>query len=219
MNKRTNFIITLLGGFLGIHKFVQKKTKLGFLYLFTLGLFGIGWIVDVVIAFIALKNESTEDSSIRNESYDSPYHHLEDLTMYNSHVVAYANKYYQGIDDIEAMWSVMYNLQIISGEQVENFIAKCYENLSDLQNLQIQKSQYGYDTQMPSKIPAYVRLAMLYEKQGNYEKAIDICVESIKAGATHDGNKGTMYGRLARLIRKSGIEVNQDILRLMNQND
>ncbi len=41
-----NFIICLLLGCLGVHKFREKKIGMGLLYLFTAGLFGIGWIYD-----------------------------------------------------------------------------------------------------------------------------------------------------------------------------
>lgn len=43
------FLACLLGGWFGLHKFIEKKTGLGILYLLTCGLFGIGWIVDCVI--------------------------------------------------------------------------------------------------------------------------------------------------------------------------
>lgn len=45
------FIVLFLGGF-GVHYFIQKKPLLGILYLFTLGLFGIGWLVDIIRAGI-----------------------------------------------------------------------------------------------------------------------------------------------------------------------
>lgn len=48
------FIITLLFGWLGVHKFIQKKYGLGILYFFTLGLFGIGWLIDTVMAFMRM---------------------------------------------------------------------------------------------------------------------------------------------------------------------
>ncbi|MEY8518619.1 TM2 domain-containing protein [Lachnospiraceae bacterium 29-84] len=51
-----NFIITLLFGWLGVHKFMQKKYVLGTVYLFTLGLFGIGWTIDTIMAFIRMVN-------------------------------------------------------------------------------------------------------------------------------------------------------------------
>ncbi len=43
------FIACLLGGWFGLHKFIEKKTGLGILYLLTCGLFGIGWIIDCII--------------------------------------------------------------------------------------------------------------------------------------------------------------------------
>ncbi len=49
-----DFIITLLFGWLGVHKFMQKKYGLGILYFFTLGLCGIGWAVDTIAAFMRM---------------------------------------------------------------------------------------------------------------------------------------------------------------------
>ena len=46
-----NFLVTFFLGFLGIHRFMQKKYVTGFIWLFTCGLFGVGWFVDMCIAF------------------------------------------------------------------------------------------------------------------------------------------------------------------------
>ncbi len=57
------FMVCMLFGYLGVHKFMEKKIGMGFLYLFTLGLFGVGWIVDtiryLVIAIKGIKNKNT----------------------------------------------------------------------------------------------------------------------------------------------------------------
>lgn len=42
------FILCLLLGFLGVHKFYVGKTGMGILYFITFGLFGVGWIVDLI---------------------------------------------------------------------------------------------------------------------------------------------------------------------------
>lgn len=47
-NKWTSFFLCLFLGFLGAHKFYEGKTGMGILYIFTCGLFGIGWIVDII---------------------------------------------------------------------------------------------------------------------------------------------------------------------------
>lgn len=52
------FLITLLGGFFGVHRFIRGQKGLGILYLLTFGIFGIGWVVDCVIAFKNM-NKST----------------------------------------------------------------------------------------------------------------------------------------------------------------
>lgn len=49
-----DFLITLCLGWLGIHRFMQKKYVTGAIWLCTLGLCGFGWAVDTLIAFIRL---------------------------------------------------------------------------------------------------------------------------------------------------------------------
>lgn len=46
--KKTELYLTVCGGFLGIHKFAQGKILMGIIYLFTFGLFFIGWIADSI---------------------------------------------------------------------------------------------------------------------------------------------------------------------------
>lgn len=46
--KIIDFVLCLFLGYLGVHKFYEKKNGLGVLYLLTLGLFGIGWLVDII---------------------------------------------------------------------------------------------------------------------------------------------------------------------------
>lgn len=47
-DKWVAFTLCLLLGMFGAHKFYEGKTGMGILYLCTLGLCGIGWIVDII---------------------------------------------------------------------------------------------------------------------------------------------------------------------------
>lgn len=51
-NKWVAFILCVLFGAFGAHKFYEGRTGMGLLYLFTMGLFGIGWIVDCFVLFL-----------------------------------------------------------------------------------------------------------------------------------------------------------------------
>ena len=49
INKTIALLLCIFLGFFGIHKFYEGKVGMGILYLFTFGLFGIGWIVDILV--------------------------------------------------------------------------------------------------------------------------------------------------------------------------
>ena len=58
--KWIDFILCLFLGIFGVHKFREKKIGAGFLYLFTCGLFGLGWLYDCIRYFIiAIKTQNT----------------------------------------------------------------------------------------------------------------------------------------------------------------
>lgn len=52
-----DFLITLCLGWLGVHRFMQKKYITGAIWFFTLGLCGIGWAADTLIALVKVANE------------------------------------------------------------------------------------------------------------------------------------------------------------------
>ena len=47
-SKWTAFFLCLLLGYIGAHKFYEGKTVMGIVYLFTFGLCGIGWFIDII---------------------------------------------------------------------------------------------------------------------------------------------------------------------------
>lgn len=47
-NKTVALLLCIFLGYIGAHRFYQGQIGMGILYLFTGGLFGIGWFVDIV---------------------------------------------------------------------------------------------------------------------------------------------------------------------------
>lgn len=47
-NKWVSLILCIFLGYFGAHKFYEEKIGMGILYLFTMGLFGIGWFIDCI---------------------------------------------------------------------------------------------------------------------------------------------------------------------------
>ena len=48
-NKIVALLLCIFLGFFGAHKFYVGKIGMGILYLFTYGLFGFGWIIDIIL--------------------------------------------------------------------------------------------------------------------------------------------------------------------------
>lgn len=48
-NKWVSFFLCLFLGLFGAHKFYEGKVGMGILYLFTAGLFSIGWFIDCIV--------------------------------------------------------------------------------------------------------------------------------------------------------------------------
>ena len=57
-SKMTALILCIFLGFFGAHKFYVGKIGMGIVYLFTIGLFGFGWLIDIfLIAIGSFKDE------------------------------------------------------------------------------------------------------------------------------------------------------------------
>lgn len=51
-NKWVSVILCLFLGEFGIHRFYEGKIGTGLLWMFTIGLFGIGWFIDLIILLL-----------------------------------------------------------------------------------------------------------------------------------------------------------------------
>lgn len=60
-------VVCFIAGYLGIHKFLEGKVGLGILYLFTGGLFGIGYIVDCITLFFGFLSSVLKSKNSKGE--------------------------------------------------------------------------------------------------------------------------------------------------------
>lgn len=105
--------------------------------------------------------------------------------------------YYHTLQTIEETWSVLLKENAFSTAKGDDYIKLCRQNINELDELLKITNRPA-----PPLIPAYKRLAMLYEKRHNFEEAIFVCQEAISKGITGDGTKGGMEGRIKRLKSK-----------------
>lgn len=153
----TNTLITVFFGFLGVHKFMQRKIGVGFLYLFTMGLFGIGWMYDSVVSIIkcvklfslqkscisssSFNHIQVNETQIQEYNFNQPFDNMDGHTFehYCADILS-KNGFYnvevtrgsgdQGIDIIAHKDGVKYGIQ-----------CKCYS--SDIGNKAVQEAFSG----------------------------------------------------------------------------
>ena len=73
-NSTVYFFLTLFLGWLGAHRFYRKQWGIGILYLFTIGGFGIGWMVDLIISIKMLYDENKHSKAFYSQSISAPIH-------------------------------------------------------------------------------------------------------------------------------------------------
>ena len=84
-----DFLITIFLGWAGVHKFMKKKTGMGVLYLLTFGLFGIGWVMDIIIAAKKISSSKEFQQPIPTPTKSDESHTSKD----NSDVKTKTNSY------------------------------------------------------------------------------------------------------------------------------
>lgn len=128
---------------------------------------------------------------------------------YQKAVTETSRKYYDLMEQIEVKWSVIYNLNDFNSTISSDLEKLC---LLDIEYYKKYKSiNQMYNQITPSSVPAYKRLAMLYEKQNKYEKAISVCKEACLIGVKEQT-------RLSRMIKKAGRKPTNEEIKILNMN-
>lgn len=93
--KKELLIVIFLGPF-GVHKFLKGEIRMGIIYLFTVGLFFIGWIKDIIIT--VKKNDEFNDSTSPIEKL--PNIEGTNLNLLNDEICCYMDKAYTFKDKV-----------------------------------------------------------------------------------------------------------------------
>ena len=141
-------------------------------------------------------------------NYQESMRRLE-LSYTDSSYQAKLSKYCSLIEKINERYSVLNSLNLFQTEQGDALVELCVDCIK--LEAQIKKKREYYENYTFDSSPAYKTLAMIYEKRGEYDKVVDVCVFAIDAGYPSDGTKGGMRGRMARAIKRGKIEVTDEM--------
>ncbi len=130
----------------------------------------------------------------------------EKFERYLSEVKEVSERYYKQMQEIQSDWSTMYNIGTYTGSLADNIERKCLANIADYKEMRRIDKKYGEST--ATNIPAFKRLAMLYEKQERVEEAIEICKQACSFGMDE-------RSRVARMIKKAKRNPTPDEIKLL----
>lgn len=121
------------------------------------------------------------------------------------------DEHYNNIEKINMLYTVINNLALPSHPEMNKVINLCEQDiqLAPIILEYCKEMANHYNDKLENHLINYVtfqRLAIIYEKQKEYQKAIDVCKYAITLGFYKDGTAGQMPGRLARLIKKARSE-------------
>lgn len=155
--------------------------------------------------------------------YDQTFEQRIEYLQKESFMYAVRNKWKVVIDEhakllneIGVAYTVANNLNLPDSPQMQHVIELCKKDIALAETfiesqLEIRKaratngqSEQKAAADVPPNFPTFKRLAIIYEKQKNYDAAIAVCQRAIELGFVDDGTDGQMPGRIARLAKKQG---------------
>ena len=131
----------------------------------------------------------------KQNGYKFKHSQVEKFEKYQKEVKKVSDNYYKLLPLIQREWSVLYNQKNYNGNKAKDFEKLCLNGIAYYREM--RKIDLKYNEKTALNVPAFTRLAMLYEKQGEYEKAAFICKEACILGIDE-------RSRLVRMLKKAG---------------
>ncbi|MBQ3598911.1 MAG: hypothetical protein II987_06560 [Clostridia bacterium] len=120
-------------------------------------------------------------------------------------------EYSESAAKIKIEWTNINNDKVYFGHHIDLFVELCTQNIVVYKNMVALENQYNEDHLQEAE--GFKRLAMLYEKQKDFEKVVCICKEAIICGDVR-----SMSQRLSRAIAKIGREPTAEEKNLIDRN-
>ncbi len=86
---------------------------------------------------------------------------------------------------------------------IDKCIDTCWKDINKMDTIinEFKKEQSYKDYGTLPRMPSFERLAIVYEKSGEYKKSLNVCEKAIEYGLT-DKTKGGFEGRISRINKK-----------------
>lgn len=150
--------------------------------------------------------------------HDEYFRKMNELNAEYAHTM---QRHEQLMEQIGAAYAIVNELKTPDSPEMEQVIALAKEDIALAPIVREYWIKYdkldnsnghGHGDYAPKHYPTFSRLAIIYEKRKEYQKALDVCSQAISLGFTSDRTEGGMVGRAARLTRK----LNQENARVAN---
>ncbi len=151
----------------------------------------------LIWSVLASQSKQTQKTSISVQQTELQKQLESQKQYFEFHNNPVLTEHHKNIEEIEAKYSLLYNLKKFDSPEMDELIEQCKRDIFIADEYVSLHKHYG--AEIPPSYVTFKRLAIIYEKRGQIKEAIDVCTEAIELGFT---DKDTMYGRLARLQRK-----------------
>lgn len=118
-----------------------------------------------------------------------------------------SDMHFKLLEKIRMNYTIVMNLGDEFSPQMDEVITDCKRDIAIAQeyyNYCKEEADY-YNEPIEHYLPIYEsfkRLAIIYEKRKEYDKALEVCQKAIDIGFYKDGTAGQIPGRMARLYKK-----------------
>ena len=166
------------GGFLGA---IFVGTYLLFKWTFIIALFPI----TIPIMIIRRRERKKETHGIRSSASQAE------------------NEHFDLMPKIDELYSSVMHSKDYTGSKAKQLEALCERDISLAPDVWRSMKQKSPQLQSHPTYPSHRQLATLYERRGEYDKAIAVCHKAIQDGFNDDGTQMKMSGRIERIKEKA----------------